>query len=83
MANIFESDDANKTGDWSSNKEMNPAANSSAMENGVLENENSITDQTWRDDKPDDAGKDKLSDPARATEKPEDDIDFTYEANQE
>ena len=31
---------ANDTGDWASNKEMNPAANSSVTEDGLLEDEN-------------------------------------------
>ena len=31
---------ANNTGDWASNKEMNPAANSSVTEDGLLEDEN-------------------------------------------
>ena len=33
----FGSKTANDTGDWQNNKEMNPAANSSATEDGVLE----------------------------------------------
>ncbi|PYT01824.1 MAG: hypothetical protein DMF63_03025 [Acidobacteria bacterium] len=34
---------ANDTGDWASNKEMNPAANSSVTEDGLLEDENTKT----------------------------------------
>lgn len=79
MQNEFESEFANKEGDWTSNKEMNPSANSSATENGVLESENSTADETWRDDGEADEG-DKFADPTRATDKPEDDVDFTNDA---
>jgi len=40
---------ANDTGDWGNNKEMNPAANSSITEDGLLEDENSLDNgDTWR-----------------------------------
>ena len=35
--NTFGSKTANDTGDWQNNKEMNPAANSSVTEDGLLE----------------------------------------------
>ena len=34
---------ANDTGDWTNNKEMNPMANSSVTDNGLLEDENTRT----------------------------------------
>ena len=39
MANTSGQPEANDTGDWNSNKEMNPASNSSATENGLLESD--------------------------------------------
>ncbi len=39
---------ANDTGDWLSNKEMNPAAESSATENGLLESEEVRGIGSWR-----------------------------------
>ncbi|MEP7212449.1 MAG: hypothetical protein ABI791_05220 [Acidobacteriota bacterium] len=41
---------ANDTGDWNSNKEMNPAANSSVTENGLLEDESRGDGDSWRED---------------------------------
>jgi hypothetical protein len=52
MANTFGQSTANDTGDWNSNKEMNPAANSSVTEDGLLERENKDGDETWRDAEP-------------------------------
>ena len=44
-------DKANAVGDWPGNKEMNPAANSSVTENGVLEREEmKEAGGDWRDD---------------------------------
>ena len=40
---------ANDKGDWTSNKEMNPAANSSVTENGLLEDESRGSGDSWRD----------------------------------
>ena len=52
MANTFGQSNANETGDWSNNKEMNPAANSSATENGLLESDNKGNEDAWRDSEP-------------------------------
>ncbi len=82
MQNEFESDTANKEGDWTNNKEMNPAANSSVTENGVLESDDSTAEETWRDDGAADAN-DKFADPTRATGKAEDDVDFTNDKTDE
>lgn len=38
---------ANDTGDWQNNKEMNPAANSSVTEDGLLEDEGG-REEAWR-----------------------------------
>jgi hypothetical protein len=38
---------AHDTGDWQNNKEMNPAANSSATADGLLQNDES--QQEWRE----------------------------------
>jgi hypothetical protein len=48
MANNSGQSKANDTGDWSSNKEMNPAANSSITENGLLESNSQEGEQSWR-----------------------------------
>ncbi len=40
----FGSKTANDTGDWQNNKEMNPATNSSATEDGVLDGNSGITE---------------------------------------
>ncbi len=55
MQNEFESDTANNEGDWTNNKEMNPAANSSVTENGLLEDADSTADESWREDETKDA----------------------------
>jgi hypothetical protein len=58
---------ANDTGDWASNKEMNPAANSSVTEDGLLEDENTRTaGGDWRDEEEDETG-----DPGRTPGKAE------------
>lgn len=44
---------ANDTGDWRNNKEMNPAANSSITEDGLLEDDDSrAAGDTWRETPP-------------------------------
>ena len=48
MANTFGSTTANDEGDWTNNKEMNPAANSSVTENGLLESEDQDGEKSWR-----------------------------------
>ncbi len=50
MAGTF--GNANDTGDWNSNKEMNPAANSSVTENGLLETNEKGNEDAWRDAEP-------------------------------
>jgi hypothetical protein len=40
---------ANDKGDWGNNKELNPAANSSVTENGLLEDESRGTADSWRE----------------------------------
>ena len=40
---------ANDKGDWQNNKEMNPAANSSVTENGLLEDKSRGTADSWRE----------------------------------
>ena len=50
MANNFGQSKANDTGDWSNNKEMNPAANSSVTEDGLLESSSQDGEQGWRND---------------------------------
>ena len=52
MANTSGQSNANDTGDWNSNKEMNPATNSSATEDGLLETNNKGNEDTWRDSEP-------------------------------
>ena len=52
MANNQGTSNANDAGDWSSNKEMNPAANSSVTENGLLESNSQGGDDSWRDSEP-------------------------------
>lgn len=49
MAGIFGNKTADDQGDWTSNKEMNPAANSSVTENGLLEKDDKTGDTTWRE----------------------------------
>jgi hypothetical protein len=48
MANNSGQSKANDTGNWGSNKEMNPAANSSITENGLLESNSQEGEQSWR-----------------------------------
>jgi hypothetical protein len=44
--------EANDTGDWGNNKEMNPMANSSVTENPMLEDENTKdAGDSWRNDR--------------------------------
>lgn len=49
MPDIFEQTKANDVGDWESNKELNPAANSSVVEDGLLEDEDKYGDTSWRE----------------------------------
>lgn len=59
---------ANDTGDWSSNKEMNPAANSSVTEDGLLEDDNTRTaGGKWRGEEDDGS----TGDPGRTAGKAE------------
>lgn len=48
MATTGNNSKANKIGDWQSNKEMNPAANSSVTENGLMEDESRGSGDSWR-----------------------------------
>lgn len=50
MGNTGINSKANDQGDWTSNKEMNPAANSSVTENGLLGDESRGSGDSWRDD---------------------------------
>lgn len=52
MANAQGQSNANDTGDWNSNKEMNPAANSSVTEDGLLESDSQDGESSWRDSEP-------------------------------
>lgn len=45
MAGTFGNLNANDTGDWNSNKEMNPAANSSVTEDGLLSGHSTSSDE--------------------------------------
>ena len=51
MGNLFGKKTANDVGDWTSNKEMNPAANSSTTEDGLSITEERGGEQSWRDAK--------------------------------
>ena len=58
---------ANDTGDWQNNKEMNPAANSSVTEDGLLEDENTRTaGGDWRGEDDDDSTGDPGRTPGKA-----------------
>ena len=49
MANTFgQKQDTDDSG-WNNNKELNPAANSSNMDDGLLESDTQGGDQSWRD----------------------------------
>jgi len=52
MANNQGISNANDASDWSSNKEMNPAANSSVTEEGLLESNSQDGADSWRDSEP-------------------------------
>jgi hypothetical protein len=52
MANEQGQSKANDTGDWNSNKEMNPAANSSVTEDGLLESSSQDGEDSRRDSEP-------------------------------
>ncbi|MEJ7848893.1 MAG: hypothetical protein WKF92_12490 [Pyrinomonadaceae bacterium] len=73
----FGSKIANDTGDWQNNKEMNPAANSSATEDGLLKDESGNKADSWRDEGESDqstasgAYKDDTGDPGRTPGKAE------------
>ena len=49
MANEQGQSKANDTRDWGSNKEMNPAANSSVTEDGLLESDSQDGEKSRRD----------------------------------
>ena len=70
---------ANDTGDWSNNKEMNPASNSSVTEDGLLEDENTRTaGGDWRGEE-DDA---TTGDPGRTPGKAEGVSEFDRTGNE-
>jgi hypothetical protein len=52
MANTFEQSDANDTGDWNNNKEMNRAANSSATESGLQQSDDKGGEEARLDSEP-------------------------------
>lgn len=81
MAGIFGNKTANDQGDWTSNKEMNPAANSSVTENGLLEEEDKVGDTTWRENAEDSKSDVKEDDPGRTPGKAEGDEDFDKYGN--
>lgn len=54
MGNLFGKKTANDVGDWTSNKEMNPAANSATTEDGLSITDERGGEQSWRDAKIDD-----------------------------
>jgi hypothetical protein len=56
MANTGINSNANDKGDWGNNKELNPAANSSVTENGLLEDESRGTADSWRESRDVDHG---------------------------
>ena len=43
---------SNDIGDWSNNKEINPAANSSITEDGLLESSSQDGEDSWHDAEP-------------------------------
>lgn len=49
MPDIFDQTKANDVGEWNNNKEMNPAANSSIVDDGLLESEDRDGDTSWRE----------------------------------
>ena len=49
MPDIFEQTKANDVGEWNTNKELNPAANSAVVEDGLLEDEDKEGDTSWRE----------------------------------
>ena len=58
---------ANDTGDWTNNKEMNPLANSSATEDSLLEDQNTKSaGGDWRGEEADDATGDPGRTPGKA-----------------
>lgn len=81
MAGIFGSKTANDQGDWTSNKEMNPAANSSVTENGLLEEDDKTGDTTWRENAEDSKSDVQSDDPGRTPGKAEGDEDFDKYGN--
>lgn len=48
MAGTFSNQDNDDSG-WNNNKEMNPAANSSVTDDGLLESDEQEGDTSWRD----------------------------------
>lgn len=51
MSDIFETTEKANKNDWHSNKEMNPAANSTVTDEGLLESGDQDGDKTWREEK--------------------------------
>jgi len=50
MNGTFGKSAAKDVGDWTNNKEMNPAANSAIVEDSIAESEEESTAEGWRDD---------------------------------
>ena len=49
MAGTFGQKQDTDDGGWNNNKEMNPAANSSVTDDGLLESQDQDGDKSWRD----------------------------------
>lgn len=69
---------ANETGKQNSNNELNIQSNSSVTDEGLFDSDKE-GDISWRDAESnvEDTDSPNLEDPTRATQKPEDDINFT------
>ena len=84
MADNIGHSTANDTGDWTNNKEMNPAANSAVTENGLL-NQAQNGEDRWRDTEVNiqqsETGN-KTGDPGRTPGKAEGEEDFERTGNQ-
>ncbi len=85
MANNQGHSTANDVGDWGNNKEMNPAANSSVTENGLLDADSQNGEARWRDSEVNiqssETG-DKTGDPGRTPGKAEGEENFEKTGNQ-
>lgn len=81
MAGTFGNKSANDTGDWQNNKEMNPAANSSVTEDGLLEENDKVGDTSWREGADDSKTNTQSDDPGRTPGKAEGDEDFDKYGN--